>query len=175
MSGARTPSRGQVVLLAAFVLAVALVPVVVAYLQLGYDTDLTPQTDRAPETDAERLLDRAVYDAAGGVPDSYSWNERARAVQTVRDRLDPTVRTLERARLSDGIAYRLSYNANRASNWASEHCDRGPDRQFGPCESIRGVVVQERSDRTHVLAVAFDLSVTTPDGERRLTTVRRLI
>jgi len=118
MSGTPTQSRGQVVLLAAFVLAVALVPMVVAYLQLGYDADLAPRTDRAPETDAERLLDRAVYDAARGIPDSYHWDDRTRAVQTVHDRLDPTVQTLERSRLSDGVAYRLSYNGSRASNWA---------------------------------------------------------
>lgn len=165
-------ARGQVVLLAALALAVALVPIVLAYLQLGYHADTASPAGTAPETDAERVLDRAVHDAATGIAGSYEWNRRSEAIQTVHDRLDPTIETLERSRLSSGIAYQISVNQSRANTWGQAHCRSGPDRQFGPCESSRGIVVQERGGRTHVLAVAFDISVTTPDGERRLTTVR---
>lgn len=166
--------RGQVVLLAALALAVALVPIVLAYLQLGYHADTASPTGTAPETDAERVLDRAVHDAATGVADSYEWRRRDEAIQTVHDRLDPPIEALERSRLSSGIVYQISVNQSRAKTWRQTHCRSGPDRQFGPCESSRGVVVQERGGRTHILAVAFDISVTAPDGERRLTTIRTI-
>jgi phosphopantetheine adenylyltransferase len=48
---------------------------------------------------------------------------------------------------------------------------RGDGRWFGPCQSIDGVVVQERVGETTVLAVAYDVRITTPRGERALTFV----
>jgi len=44
-------------------------------------------------------------------------------------------------------------------------------REFGPCRADRGVVVQERDDRTLVLAVAFDLTVVTERETTNLTVV----
>lgn len=170
----RDQHRGQIVLLAAITLAVVLVPIVLAYLQLGYHADTEPTTGTAPETAVERELDRAVHDAASGIASTYEWNQRTDAIRTVHNRLDPPIQTLERSQLEDGIAYRLSYNQSRANRWARNHCEKGPDRQFGRCETSHGVVVQNRGGQTHVLAVAFDITVSTPDGERRLTTVRSL-
>lgn len=163
--------RGQVVLLAALVLVVALVPMVLAYLQLGYDGDVRTSIGNDPGAEGERLLDRAVQDATAGIAQSYDWSERDEAVQTVRDRLDPPLRTLERARLEDGIAYDITYDHDRAKHWTNGNCPGGPDRDFGRCEVIDGVVVQNRAGGTHVLAVAFDLTVTAPDGSVDLTTV----
>ncbi|MFC6722692.1 DUF7261 family protein [Halovenus amylolytica] len=170
----RDQHRGQIVLLAAIALAVVLVPIVLAYLQLGYHADTEPTTGTAPETAVERALDRAVHNAASGIADIYEWDRRDEAIRTVQNRLDPPIQGLERSRLADGIVYRISYNQSRASQWVRANCDSGPDRQFGPCETSRGVVVQDRGDQTHVLAIALDITVSTPDGERRLTTVRYL-
>ncbi len=170
MSPNTADRRGQVVLLAALALAVALIPLVVAYLQLGYHGDTDRQFTTASVTDTELALDRAVHNATGGLASEYDWSEREEAIERLKDRLEPAVRELERSRLADRVAHGISYNETHATSVVGDVCEGGSDRQFGPCESRDGVVVQERADRTHVLAVAFDITVTTPDGESQLTT-----
>jgi hypothetical protein len=168
------PDRGQFVLLAAVALAVALVPLVLAYLQLGYHDDVHAGSGNAPAQQATTTLERGLHDAATGVPIEYSWVERSAAVDAVRDRLEPTREAVTTAGLDRGVVYTVSYNQQRAATWAGNNCPDGPDRQFGPCEAIDGVIVQERQGRTHVLGVAFDVTVTTPDRELQLSlTVER--
>ncbi len=161
--------RSQLVLLAAVALAAALVPLTVAYLQLGYQA--TVDADRSPIQDLQGTLDRALVDAADGVPDQYPWSDRTTAVTAVRDRLRPTLATLNTSRLDAGRAVAVTYNATRGQAWADSHCPAGPDRQFGPCRVDRGVVVQDRAGRTHVLAVAVDVAVAGPDAEQRAVIV----
>jgi hypothetical protein len=157
--------RGQVVLVAAAVVALALVPVLFSYLQLGYHDDVTASEQYTdPTRNAERFLERAVVDASDGVPADYNWGQRRAAVSEVRDRLAPRFDTLQAARVERGTVYRVRYNRSAARAYANEHCPGGPDRQFGPCRADRGVVVQHRAGETHVVAVAVDLTVT---GERR--------
>jgi hypothetical protein len=171
----RLGRRGQFVLLAAAALAVALVPMTVAYLQLGYHGDVgAADVGSDPIRDAERLLDRAVHDAVTRVPDEHAWSNRTGAVTAVRGRLDADLSTLARSRVEEGAVYTVTYNGSRAAAWEAEGCPNGPDRQFGSCAIDRGVVVQERAGRTHVLAVAFDVRVTTPDGRWRATLVVRV-
>lgn len=167
-----TGQRGQLVVLAALALAVALVPMALAYLQLGYQNDVRASTvDDDVVRDVERTLETAVVGESADVPADYPWANRTGAVTVFRDRLRPTVDTLETARLDDGTAVSVSYHDSRASRWASTHCPSGPDRQFGPCRVDRGVVVQERAGRTHVLAVAVEVRVTPTDGDRQTVTV----
>jgi len=68
-------------------------------------------------------------------------------------------------------AVTVSPNATRAGAWATKNCPGGPARKFGPCERDGGLVVQERAGRTHVLAFAVDVTVTTDDTERATTMV----
>jgi len=175
VSGSRSnprKDRGQLVLLAAAVLAVALVPVLFAYLQLGYHGDVAASTDyESPARNAERFLDRAVHESRTGIPGNYSWRDRADAIDRVRTRLDGRLATLETARVESGTATQVDYNRTAARSWAGERCPGGPDRQFGPCEARQGVVVQERAGETHVLAVALDVTITTERGTRRVTVV----
>lgn len=152
--------RGQLVLAAAAVVAVALAPVVLAYLQLGFHPDVEAGADRAdPAANAERFLERAVHEAGAAVTGAHGWHERRLAVRAVRDRLDPRLETLAASRVAEGTAYRVAYNDSAARAWADRRCPGGRGRAFGPCESHRGVVVQERAGETHVLAVAFDVRV----------------
>lgn len=167
--------RGQLVLLAAAVLAVALVPMALAYLQLGYHGDVAAaSTGDAPLRDAERTLDRALHDAVDSIPQRHPWSNRTGAVTEVRHRLRDDLSTLNRSGVESGTAFAVSYNHSRAVVWADENCPSGPARQFGPCRADRGVVVQSRANQTHVLAVAFDVRVTTPDGRWRATTTVRV-
>lgn len=167
---AETEDRGQLVLVAALALALVLVSLGVAYLQLGYHEDVRPP-DQEPAAQLEAVLERSLDDTAAEVPDRYGWDDRTEAVQALRDELNETSDQLETSRLEAGHVYRITLNETRTDHWTSANCPRGPDRQFGTCEAVDGVAVQERTDRTHVLAAAFDLSMTTPDGEISVTVV----
>lgn len=167
----RDGERGQLVLAAAAVLVVALAPVVLAYLQLGYHADVAASTEYdAPVANAERLLERAVHEV-GTNATGRPWSERDQTVRTVRNRLDQPLSMLATARIESGTAYETSYNQSAAANRAADRCPDGPNRDFGDCVAEDGVVVQERVGETHVLAVALDVTVTTERGEREVTLV----
>lgn len=162
--------RGQLVLVAAVVVAVALVPIVLAYLQLGYHADVRASSDYDdPTADATGTMTRALSTATADVPGSYDWSERDDAVTTVRDRLEPRVERVEQARIEAGTVRSVSYNQTAAGAWAGSSCPDGLGRAFGPCEGIDGVVVQERAGETHVLGIAVDLTVTTERGRTTAT------
>jgi len=160
------------VVLAALALALALVPMTLAYLQLGYDGDAeaTTVTDDRTE-DVRRTLQRALADATADVPARYDWGERDAAAVEVRDRLRPTIRSVTTTSTDSTGAVTITSNETRTGVWASRHCPTGPGRDFGPCEAGGGLVVQERAGQTHVVAFAVDVTVTTEDTERATTMV----
>lgn len=166
----QTRARGQLVLIAALALVVALVPLVFAYLQLGYHDDFRPE-EPADVAGVERTLDRSLHDAVAATDGRHSWARRGATATTIRDSLNTTIADLERAGLADGAVTEIRYNETLASRWAARHCPGGPDRQFGPCEADRGVVVQQRLDQTYVLAVAVDVRATTETSQTHLQTV----
>ena len=164
--------RGQLVVLAAAAIAIALVPMALAYLQLGYHADVqtaTVEDDTVPAV--ERTLHQSLISASSDIPARHGWRDRSDAVTALRDRLRPTLDSLSTARLADGTAVEVTYNDSRAQVWEDERCPRGPDRDFGPCRTDRAVVIQERDGRTHVLAIAVDVHVTTPDSTAQVSTV----
>jgi hypothetical protein len=164
--------RGQMVLLAGVVVALALVAMLVAYLQLGYHADVrTASVDGDAAADGRSYLQRATHDAARALRGEFTWSERGRAVTETRDRLRPRIRTLQRSRVESGVAYTVAFNRTAAQRWATANCLDGPGREFGACTADRGVVVQERDGRALVLAVGYDLTVTTEDERVRLTVV----
>ena len=164
--------RGQLVLVAAVLVAVALAPVVLAYLQLGYHDDVraTGQYDESTG-DTVRVLDRTVTRESASVPRNYAWSERDAAVTALRDDLEPVRSRLRTAEIERGTITEISYNATAASAWEAVNCPGGAGREFGDCTTDRGVVVQERVDRTHVLAVGLDVTTTTDRGETTVTVV----
>ncbi|WP_435344848.1 DUF7261 family protein [Haloarchaeobius sp. HRN-SO-5] len=167
--------RAQLVLVAAGVVAVALVPLTFAYLQLGSHPDVDASEDpTSPVRDGIAVLERAVYEAgsdATGAP----WSEREGVVSSLRQSLEPRFRSLESSRVGEGIAYQVSSNRSAAADWAGSNCPSGPSRRFGACTAIDGVVVQERAGETTVLAVAVDLRVTTSEGESAVTVVVQVV
>ncbi|SFR90951.1 hypothetical protein SAMN05216559_0858 [Halomicrobium zhouii] len=166
--------RGQLVLVAAVIIAVAMIPMVLAYLQLGYHADVRASgAHDDPSTEARSVLVRSVHSASVDVPGTFRWSSRDAAVNAVRSDLDPRLSTVETARVDEGIHRNVTYNQTLASRWSSANCPTGPDRQFGSCEAIDGVVVQERAGWTHVLAVAFDLVTDTRRQHTELSTVVR--
>lgn len=170
--GGRGPARGQLVLLTAAAVAIALVALLFAYLGLAYagDVDAT-RADEDPGRDLDRALDRAVVNATGATAGRYRWSARAAAVDAFRDAIEPDLRTLETARASDGVIVTIDHAPAAARAWADASCPGGRNRAFGPCEADGGVVVQKRADEAAVVAAAFDLLIVGEDGETRLTLI----
>ncbi|MGM0590013.1 MAG: DUF7261 family protein [Halobacteriota archaeon] len=165
-------ARGQLVLVAAVVVAVALVPMLVAYLQLGYHADVTTRTDgQSATTDARQYVRVAVDNASTATAGGFEWSAHDAAATRLTSVLDPDLRRLETARVEQGIAADVRRNQTAAESWTAEHCPRGPNRQFGPCDSGGGVVLQARAGEATVLAVVVDLHVTTPRTETNETLV----
>lgn len=164
--------RGQLVLLAAVALAVVLVPMALAHLQLGYRGDAgATAVDEHPVRTADRMLLITLHDAVNGVARNHSWAERREAVTTVRDRLDSSLSAINRSNLDRGAVSEVTYNGSRATEWATRNCPGGPDRRFGSCVAERGLVVQERDGRTHIVAAAFDVRTAGRTEAWRLTVV----
>jgi len=162
--------RGQLVLLSGVVVALALLAMLTAFLQLGYGGDaVTGDGDRV--TDAGAYLQRVTHDAASDLRGEYTWGERDRAVRALHRQLDADIATLERARAESGAVTTTAFNNSAAGRWATGNCPGGPARDFGPCRADGGVVVQERDGRTVVLAVAYDQTVATERSTTTLTTV----
>lgn len=158
-------------MLAAVLLALALVPVAFAYLQLGYHDDIGANSPGTAMGETERAVERGVHESAVAIRETFDWERREAAVAAFRDGLASTRRAVSRAELGDGRAVRVEYNQTRAALAADRHCPSGTARQFGDCDAIGGVVVQERAGTTHVLSVAVDLELTGPQQERTVTTV----
>ncbi len=163
--------RAQLVLATAAIVAVALAPVVFAYLQLGYTGDVAASNEYdAPVQNAKSVLSRAGQDAVQDT-DSYQWSDRDAAITAVRSELRPDLDTLRASRVESGTVYQVEYNQSTARAWAQNNCPRGPNRQFGDCVAERGVIVQNRGGETNVLAVAFDIRVTTERGWYEVTKI----
>jgi hypothetical protein len=162
--------RGQLVLVAAAVIAIGLAPVLFAYLQLGYHPDVEPRPD-VSGGQAVDYLDRSVHDAAAETAGEYAWRDRDAMAAAVRDRIDADVETLERARLEEGVTYVVGYNDTAAERWLDDNCVSGDGKRFGDCAADDGVVLQDRAGEAVLLAVAFDVRVVGPDGESELTVV----
>ncbi len=160
--------RGQLVLLAAALAAVALLPLAAAYFQLGVHPDVTARTD--PGVTADRVvggLDRAVTNASVGVSGRYAWDDRDRATSRLRRAVAADARAIERAAANRSTVVTVSFNATTATRF--DDCPGGHNRAFGDCLAHDGLVVQERAGQTHLVAVALDVVVADPNGETRLT------
>jgi hypothetical protein len=171
------PDRGQLVLAAAAVIALTLAPIAFAYLQLGYHPDVAASTDYDGHGEnARRFLERATHEAGANATGAYAWSDHERAVDAVRRDLAPRLETLNASQVEEGVAYGAAIDGDAASAWVAENdCPDGPGREFGDCRAVRGVVVQERAGETVVVAAAFDVDVTTPNGRRDLTLVVRVV
>jgi hypothetical protein len=163
--------RGQLVLVAAAMLALALIPLGFAYLQLGYHADVQASgAAPAPGSETLRLLERAVHEASGDVV-GQPWAGRAGAAARVNSSLTSDIDAIEAAQVERGVAAAVHQNASEATEWADANCPAGRGRSFGDCESRGGLVLQERANETHLLAVAFDVRVVSERGEADLTVV----
>lgn len=160
------------VLLAAAVVAVALIPIVIAYTQLGYDGVATTEpTATTPDAAAVDALERAAFDVATDEQARQGWAANETVGRSVALEFDDRAAAIETGDLQRGRIHQVQRNDSAAAEWASEHCPAGANRQFGNCAAHRGVVLQERADETHVLAIAVDVTTVTESSEYRGTYV----
>jgi hypothetical protein len=157
-AGSAIGSRGQVVLLAAAVVAVALVAMLLAFAQLGYHGDVdASRADVPPDADTRRALAHAVENASvreSGRP----WSARTETVAAVGRTLDAAVTNLTARPSAPDRVLIVEQNETAAATLAAD-CPAGQTREFGPCDAAGGVVLQERSGEATVLGVALDVRV----------------
>jgi hypothetical protein len=167
--------RGQLVLVAAAMLALALIPLGFAYLQLGYHADIQAATaESSPGSETLRLLERAVHEA-GDEAVGQPWAGRAGTAARVNSALAADIDAIEAAQVERGVATEVRQNATEAAEWTTANCPEGSGRLFGDCETRGGLVLQERGNETHLLAVAFDVQIVSERGETTLTVVIRTV
>lgn len=172
VSGGPGENRGQLLLVAAGVIAVALLPVIVAYVQLGYGGVATTEpTTAAPGDDALRALERSTYDAAVDHQGVRAWSQRSDVAAAVASEFDRRTTSIETADVDGGRIHEVEREPFAAVAWANQHCPDGPNREFGPCEATDGVVVQERAGTVHVLAVAVTVRTVADAAEHEGTYV----
>jgi hypothetical protein len=169
----RGRERGQLVLAAAVVVVVALLPVLLAYLQLGAHPDVRP-APAEPSVDVASGLERATVAVGTDVSGRYDWGERAAAATAVRRGLAPDLSALGSARAGSGTVLGITYAGDVAARASRVHCPAGSGRAFGPCVADGGVVVQERAGEAVPVAVAYEVLVVGERGERRLTFLVRV-
>ena len=157
--------RGQVVLLVAVVVAVALVAMTAAYHGLGYHGDVRAAASigsEDPITIAERQLQRDVD--ATTVGHVRPWGERNATINHTRTALAASTTTLQRTGTARRVVYVVNEDADAAAAWADADCPGGPMRAFGSCLADGGIVVQERANETVLVGVALDVRVRTREG-----------
>lgn len=174
MTASRSTSgrRAQVVLAAAVVVATALVPMLIAYLQLGYPAD--PAADRSPDrlVDARHALDRATTRGAVRA-DGLNWTNRLTAFQRANATVETTMAHLEAGGAPSGTVVEVAYNDTAANSVTDRSCPAGENRAFGECVAAEGVVLQERAGTVAVVAVAVDVRVRSPRTDSLATVVFR--
>ncbi|SNR53306.1 DUF7261 family protein [Halorubrum vacuolatum] len=180
----RGDDRGQLILVAAAALAIALFPLVLAYLQLGYagDVDAEP-TGTDPESELTQALERAVHDAAaevdhrttsesgagestddGGVGDGHIDSPEG-AAAAFRTSASDDLKRIETAYVADGSAARIEYAPTGAETWIDDgHWRDGIAGDFSEPTAHGGVVIQERGGEPTVIAVAVDVHLRTPEA-----------
>jgi hypothetical protein len=160
-------------LVAAVVVAVAFVPMLVAYLQLGYPADAAAdRADRDRLDDTRRYLDRAASHAARTTAGT-DWGNRSVGVSRLNGTFRNATARLDRRGETHGASYTVAYNHTVAERVATERCPSGDRREFGPCVAVDGFVLQERAGNVTLLAVVVDLRITSPREHTRTTLVLR--
>lgn len=172
--------RGQIVLVAAAVVAVAFLSMTLAYAQLGYDADRTGAgtVEVAQVSDLDQSLTgslRAVAREVRHGDDAPTWRDHRAVADRVRVSLAADTDRLERAHASESRSVTIELDDATATRWARERCPDGRGRDFGPCRAIDGIVVQERAGETVVVTAAFRIRIVSPAESTTVTVVSRVV
>lgn len=162
-------TRAQLVIAAGAVVAVALLAVLGAVLQLGYDP--APDSQRMdPPEETRRVVATLLTRVEPAVRD-YAWGEHEAAIQEINPVLRDGIRTLQTDRA--GTIRFVDVATGAALDRLATLCPRTEHQSFGPCTVIDGIVLQERAGRTHLVAVVLEVTVVTETRRTALTVVVR--
>ena len=174
-----TGDRGQIVLVAAAVVAVALLSMTLAYAQLGYDADRTGAgATVASVSEIDRSLTGSLRTAAREArhrADDRSWRDHRSVADGVRESIQTDIDRLERAHAAESRSLAIEFRDAAATQWARSRCPDSRGRDFGPCRAIGGIVLQERAGETTVVAAAFRIQIVSPAESTTVTTVSRTV
>lgn len=149
------------------VVAIALIAVLGAALQLGYQP--APELERVdPPAETRRVIETILTQVEPAVRE-YKWGDHEAAVQEVQPALTDGLRALQIDRA--GIVRTVEPDAEAALERLGVLCPRTGNRSFGPCTVIDGIVLQERQETTHLVAVVLEVTVRTDTGATALTVV----
>ena len=175
----RSGDRGQIVLVAAAVVAVALLSMTLAYAQLGYDADRRGAgVAVAPVSEIDRSLTGSLRTAAREArrrADRRSWADHRSVANRVRESIRADVDRVERANAAESRSISIELQDTAATRWARTRCPDGGGRDFGPCRAMGGIVVQERAGKTAVVAAAFRIRIVSPAESTTVTTASRAV
>ena len=178
-SAAPSGDRGQIVLVAAAVVAVALLSMTLAYAQLGYDADRTGAGAMvASVSELDRSLTGSLRTAAREArhrADDRSWRGRRSVADGVKESLRADIGRIERAHVAESRSLSIELQETAATQWARSRCPDGRGRDFGPCRAIGGVVVQERAGETTVVAATFRIRIVSPAESTTVLIVSRTV
>jgi hypothetical protein len=140
-------TRGQVVLVAATVVAIALLTMVFAYTQLGsisfdtadeassrIDTGGTIVNPGSPVIALDTVHNQLTASVQAAVFDDrkkHNWNERQRVIERVRTDVTEDFHRIE------------LYH-------------------FGQCQSVNGIIIQSRAEEVTIVAIAVEVQVISP-------------
>lgn len=158
------------VIVAGAVVAVALIAVLGAVLQLGYHPGHDDGDGLTPPEETRRVVTEVLDTEEETVRES-AWEDRQEAVAALQIALEERFQVLERTPIES--IRRVRFAPEMAAERLAELCPRGPGQQFGPCVAIDGVIVQDRGGSTHLVAVVLRVTVTTDESESVVTIVVR--
>ena len=172
--------RGQIVLVAAAVVAIALLSMTLAYAQLGYDADRTGAgtVEVASVSELDRSLTASLRVTAREMrhaDDAPASRDHRAAAERVGASLSATGDRLERVHAGESRSLIIELDDTAATRWARERCPDGRGRHFGPCRAVEGVVVQERADDPAVVAAAFRIRIVSPAESTTVTLVSTVV
>lgn len=154
-------SRGQLVLLTSGVVAVALVLIFMAYIQLGYAGD-QQVNQKQPGSDALEAVEMAAHQAKVNVTHS---NQENTTEQFIKD-FDQKVDTIEQSKQDSSVIYRITRN-NTAATTAVEKYNT---QKSADLSTSNGVITRE-AKQDQIIGIGVDIHVTTPTSTSKTTTI----
>jgi hypothetical protein len=155
----RAATRGQLVLLAAGLVAVVLVAMLLAYAQVDAPVDEPGESQTAvTSTEVTRGLVAVARNASREVGTRASGPSVA---HTVRQRAGRDVTRMRAAWLDRGAVVDVGWNRTAARRWARRDCPGGRHLTVSDCRPRDGLVTQRRAGEWYVVALAFDVRVAT--------------
>lgn len=161
-------NRGQMILAAGSLIVIALIAILLAILQLGYEPAASTADEYTPPEETRRVIEEALLEAEPSAR-AYAWTNRSVAAEEVRGIITDRLIDLERTEATS--VRRVEFAPDVAAEGLADICPKGPGNRFGPCAAIDGIVLQERGEVTHLVGVVLRITIEHRDGTATMTII----